>query len=720
MSHRAFLLAFSLVLTSLTFAQQSPPSLIKLQSDIKNPEGIAVNPFTHKAYVVGEVDDPDRQVVMVWDEAALKGTSAPKLIVIPDETEYITVDPYRNRIYLSTRYGVEEPPDSGGDTGGPDNDSPTPAQTTAVTLGTLTVIDGETDTLIASYQFPEGVEPEGVAVDFERNVVYVGAKAPNPEPENGVCPWGTWFIDEDGEDECWTAGSIYAFNAADITAGPLKIIPAGDDPEPVVFVDNKVYAANEDDGTITIARAVERDGSGGQLITDTPAYSPALPPYSLGVFFNMGPNTLACPDKRYEADKMTMGWDGLAWSVFITDDKSRVAKIQQAEVVGQTTIPIDPILGQCIVTPSSDENGLNTANNIAFMYTWPGSALYVVSEQNTVAILDPKTLALKATITIPSAVHLDAVAADSFAKRLWITDEDLMTVYVLQGACVDGTGPCEEQGGTNPPTMVSPAPGATLTSSTVTFYWAAASGATSYQIWAGTSAGAHDLGVVATTDLSATLTNLPIDGRTLYVKLCALIGDTWHYNDYTYTAATIPVATISSPVPGSTLAGGTVTFNWTSAAAATSYQVWVGSTPGAYDLGLASTTGVSATINNLPINGANVFVRLYTLTGGTWRFSDAQYTAATMPIAAITSPAPGSTLTGGTATFTWTAATGATSYQVWVGTTQGAYDLGVVSSPGLTATVTNMPVNGALVYVRMYTQLGGSWYFNDYTYTAGP
>jgi hypothetical protein len=510
----------------------------------KNPEGMAVNPVTHKAYVVGEVDDPDRQVVMVFDEAALHG-NAPKLIVIPDETEYITVDPLRNRIYLSTRYSLDD--EGGGDI---DSDAVFHAQATSPTLGTLSVIDGETDTLIASYQFPEGVEPEGVAVDVDRNVIYVGLKAPNPEPANGLCPWGTWFIDRDGEEECWTAGSIAAFNGTDILAGPIKTIPAGDDPESVVFVNNKIYAANEDDGTVTIARAVNPDGSGGELITDAPAYSPALPPYSLGVFYSYGPDTWACPDKVYEADKMAVGWDGSAWSVFITDDKSRLAKIQGTDVAGETTIPGAT---QCVVTANSDENGLNTANNVAFMQTSstkPKSAVYVVSEQNTVAILDPKTLSPEATIKIPSAVHMDAIGIDGAAHRVWITDEALMTVFVLQGTCADGSDVCEEGAATEFATMTGPPPGSTLTSNTVTFYWAAAPGANAYEVWVGTTSGVQDVDVVSTTGLSATFTNLPVNGIPLFVRLYTLTGGAWHFNEYTYTAATLSTAATASRIAG--------------------------------------------------------------------------------------------------------------------------------------------------------------------------
>lgn len=424
------LVILGLLTAGLAFAQA--PNMVRLQAG-KNPEGIAVNPVTHKAYVVAEVDDPDRQVVMVFN-----GAAPPKLIPITDETEYITIDATRNRIYLSTRFGLEDSGDEGG--GDTDLDAPVPAQGTGINLGTLTVIDGKTDTVVATYQFPEGWEPEGVAVDTLRNIVYVGAKAPEPEPANGACPWGTFFIDEDGDEECWTAGKIYAFYAPNIglgsKGGVVREIPAGDDPESVVFTNSMVYAANEDDGTVTIATAVKPDGSGGKLVTDTPAYSAALPPYSLGVFFNLGPNTLACPDKRYEADKMAVGMGN---KIYITDDKSRVALISGPEVMNSTEITGAT---QCLLSRGNDENGLNTANNIAFMKTSSGQRVYVVSEQNTVVILDPLTLALRATITVPGARHLDAIGVDGTAGLVWITDEDLMQVFVLRGACANGTGAC--------------------------------------------------------------------------------------------------------------------------------------------------------------------------------------------------------------------------------------------------------------------------------------
>jgi len=50
------------------------------------------------------------------------------------------------------------------------------------------------------------------------------------------------------------------------------------------------------------------------------------------------------------------------------------------------------------------------------------------------------------------------------------------------------------------------------------------------------------------------------------------------HNDYSYTAEANVPATMTSPSQGSTFAGSSVTFNWTSETGATGYYLWIGST----------------------------------------------------------------------------------------------------------------------------------------------
>src|SRR5580698_3633284 len=267
--------------------------------------------------------------------------------------------------------------------------------------------------------------------------------------------------------------------------------------------------------------------------------------------------------------------------------------------------------------------------------------------------------------------------------------------------------------------ITSPPKGSTLTGSTATFTWSAETGASSYQLWLGHSAGAHDIATVGTSGLTATITNLPTDGSAIYATLYGYASNNWTVQDTAaYTAATIINAQITAPAKGSTLTGNTATFTWTAETGATSYQIWVGSTPGGKDIATSGTSNLTLTISGLPMNGSQIYVILYGHAGGIWSVQDTATYTASSP-AQITSPPKGSTLTGSTATFTWSAENGATSYQLWIGSTIGGHDLAVVGTSNLTATVGGLPTNGSQIYVTLYGYAGGSWTVQDTaTYTA--
>jgi DNA-binding beta-propeller fold protein YncE len=438
------LVGFGLLTGGIAAAQT--PNLFKVSLPGKNFEGMAVNPVTHKAYVMGELATEgadDVNAVFVVDNRVLTGRKPAKVIVIPNENEYIAIDSNRNLIYVPTRFQAE-----GDDSDDPGEDSERANAPVPMKLGTLTVINGNTDTVIATWYFSPGIEPEAVAVDPDTGIVYVAAKAPEGEAaDDGTCSSGIPIPDpgEPGDIECWTPGFVFAFYVIVDPLGAstiryLKTIPAGDDPESVVFENGMVYAANEDDGTVTIASAVRFDGSGGELLTDLPVpptqpYELGIAPYSLGVFYEYGPNPLACVENKFEADKMAAG----GGSVFLTDDRSRVAKITGIAAVAMQEVPGATV---CENIPNSDGGGLNTANNIAFMQRYDREYLYVVSEQNTVALYNATTMTLKATITVPGAQHLDAIGVDGPTNRVWVTDEALHAVFVLKGVCASGRQAC--------------------------------------------------------------------------------------------------------------------------------------------------------------------------------------------------------------------------------------------------------------------------------------
>lgn len=90
--------------------------------------------------------------------------------------------------------------------------------------------------------------------------------------------------------------------------------------------------------------------------------------------------------------------------------------------------------------------------------------------------------------------------------------------------------------GTGPAQMLTPVPGASLSSGTVTFNWTPGS-ATNYILLVGSSPGTGDYyssGILST--LSSLATNLPTDGRMIYVTLASELNGSWTSNQYMYNA----------------------------------------------------------------------------------------------------------------------------------------------------------------------------------------
>jgi uncharacterized repeat protein (TIGR03803 family) len=271
--------------------------------------------------------------------------------------------------------------------------------------------------------------------------------------------------------------------------------------------------------------------------------------------------------------------------------------------------------------------------------------------------------------------------------------------------------------------LTVPTPGAKLTGPSVTFHWAAGTGATSYALWLGTNGvGSNNLGSSgATTALSATFNGLPTNGEMIYARLFATVNGVLQHYDYTYTAAS--GAMITSPAPGGTLTGPSATFQWTPPTGATSYDLWLGTTGVGSDnlWGSGATTATSVTFGGLPTNGETVYARLFTTLYGASVYADFRYTAVTQAI--LTSPSPSSTLTSPSATFMWSAAvpaSGVTGYDLWLGTTgAGSNNLwGSGLTTATSITFGGLPTNGEKIYARLFTHFSGGSGYADYIYTA--
>jgi fibronectin type 3 domain-containing protein len=282
-----------------------------------------------------------------------------------------------------------------------------------------------------------------------------------------------------------------------------------------------------------------------------------------------------------------------------------------------------------------------------------------------------------------------------------------------------------ETGTPMPAALITPAPGSVLAGSSVTFTWSPGYGPTSYQLWLGTTGvGSKNLyNSGSTTGTTETVSGLPTDGVTLYARLWSLFDGKWQSNDYTYTeAGTLVPAALTTPTPGSVLPGSTVTFAWPGGAGPATYQLWLGTTgvgsKNLYNSG--STTGTTETVTGLPTDGVTLYARLWSLIDGKWQSNDYTYTESGTPVAPVlTTPAPGSVLSGSSVAFTWTAGAGPAAYQLWLGTTgvgsKNLYNSG--STTGTTETVTGLPTYGLKLYARLYWEINAVWKSADYTYT---
>jgi hypothetical protein len=312
---------------------------------------------------------------------------------------------------------------------------------------------------------------------------------------------------------------------------------------------------------------------------------------------------------------------------------------------------------------------------------------------------------------------------------------DGSTVYVRLWSKINGAWPFADYTYTGgaitpvPAAMTSPANHATLAGASVTFQWNAGAGVTQYRLYVSKVAvgGSELYGAIEGSSLSQLVTGLPTDGSTVYVRLGSQISGSWQSADYTYTAAansTTALAAMTSPANHAALTGSSVTFQWSTGTGATEYWLAVSKVAVAgQDIFYSDEgTNLSQLVTGLPVDGSTVYVRLWSKINGAWPFVDYTYTAAS-PIlvpAAMTSPANHATLPGSTVTFQWSAGTAATDY--WLAISKvgvGGHEL-YYSDEGtnLSQVVTGLPTDGSTVYVRLSSDINGTWPFVDYTYTA--
>ncbi|MGB6691881.1 MAG: choice-of-anchor D domain-containing protein, partial [Terracidiphilus sp.] len=271
-------------------------------------------------------------------------------------------------------------------------------------------------------------------------------------------------------------------------------------------------------------------------------------------------------------------------------------------------------------------------------------------------------------------------------------------------------------------TLTSPAAGSVLPGSSATFKWTTGRGATSYRLYLGTTGEGSDnlFKSAALKSTSVTVTGLPMNGAAVYATLYSDIDGVWAPVSSEYKEPL--AAKLTSPAAGSILSGSAATFKWTKGDGATGYRLYLGTTGAGsdnlYKSGAMKSTSVA--VGGLPKNGVKIYATLYSEIDGAWQDAHYTFTEAGKPVlAALTSPPPGSVLTGSSVTFKWTAGGGPAAYRLYLGTTANSsnlYDSGSIT--GTSVTVNSVPDDGTTVYATLSSEIDGGWQSSGYTFTA--
>ncbi len=239
----------------------------------------------------------------------------------------------------------------------------------------------------------------------------------------------------------------------------------------------------------------------------------------------------------------------------------------------------------------------------------------------------------------------------------------------------------------------------------VTLNWTASSRATSYEVFRGTTAGGESANPIAmnltgTTYLDSGVTN----GVTYFYRIEAVNsnGTSGASNEATATPMSLPTApSLLTAVPGN----GSISLSWTTVSGATTYSVYrstssgnEGTTPVAANL--AGTSFVNTGLTN----GATYFFVIRAVNAaGT---SNPSNELSAMPAAAVAIPAPPANLAAiagnSQVSLSWTASSGATSYNIYCGTLPGAENTTPIATniTGATYTDGNL-TNGTTYYYEV-------------------
>lgn len=190
-------------------------------------------------------------------------------------------------------------------------------------------------------------------------------------------------------------------------------------------------------------------------------------------------------------------------------------------------------------------------------------------------------------------------------------------------------------------------------------------------------------------------------------------------------ASTATAPSLSAPTPGSTLGGAGETFSWTSnGSTVQNWWLYAGSSVGAHDYfdsGNLSAGTMSYSGSGLPTDGSTVHITLWYRIAGSWDKSHYTFTASTVAMPELLSPAAGSTLSP-SAAFVWTAnGVDVEGWWIYLGSTaesRDIYDSGALAAGEGSHFVSGMESSTSKVHLTLWYKVSGAWLKRGFEFDA--
>jgi fibronectin type 3 domain-containing protein len=245
---------------------------------------------------------------------------------------------------------------------------------------------------------------------------------------------------------------------------------------------------------------------------------------------------------------------------------------------------------------------------------------------------------------------------------------------------------------------------ATAGSASVSLSWTASSGAASYNVYRGTTSGGESATAIASGVTGGSYTDTGLtNGTTCYYKVAAVNGAGTSGFSNEASATPEPAAPAAPTGLTATAGSASVSLSWTASSGAASYNVYRGTTSGG-ESATAISSGIAATAytDTAVTNGAKYYYKVAAVNGG--GTSGLSNEASATPELAAPAAPTGLTATAGSASvsLTWTASAGATSYNIYRGTTSGGESATAIAIGIATTAYTDSAVtNGTKYYYKV-------------------